>query len=83
MEEQRQKLAEALKEEHERLKYRGLTPKQLLDSSLAIHYLKTGEYPSDYLSMTDVPSRLMFKSEEDCIDAVEKYFEIFKESRLC
>ena len=40
-------------------------------------------YVSDYRLMADAPSRLMFKSEEDCIDAVEKYFEIFKESRLC
>ena len=35
-----------------------------------------------YRSFSNVPRRLLFKKEEDCREAVEKYFEVFKESRL-
>lgn len=35
-----------------------------------------------FTSFSDVPHRLLFKKEEDCREAVEKYFEVFKESRL-
>ena len=37
---------------------------------------------SYFNSSSSVPRRLLFKSEKDCREAVEKYFEVFKESRL-
>jgi hypothetical protein len=33
-------------------------------------------------SGSDAPRHLLFKNEKDCREAVEKYFEVFKESRL-
>ena len=33
-------------------------------------------------SISYFPRRLLFKNEKDCREAVEKYFEVFKESRL-
>jgi len=46
MEERKLKLAEALREEHERLVHKGNLNSE--DYSLAINYLKTGEYPRYY-----------------------------------
>jgi len=44
--ERKQKLAEALKEEYERLVDRGNLNSE--DYSLAIKYLETGDYPGNY-----------------------------------
>lgn len=39
-------------------------------------------YSVEYLGLSSsCPSRLYFKNEKDVYEAVEKYFEIFKESR--
>lgn len=46
MEDKKLKLAEALKEEHERLVHKGNLNKE--DYDLAIKYLETGEYPRHY-----------------------------------
>lgn len=46
MEDKKQKLAEALKEEYDRLAYIGRLNKQ--DYDLAINYLETGDYPGNY-----------------------------------
>ena len=46
MKNKKQKLAEALKEEYERLSYMGRLNSK--DYSLAIKYLETGEYPGNY-----------------------------------
>lgn len=35
-----------------------------------------------FYSCSDVPRHLLFKNEKDCREAVKKYFEVFKESRL-
>lgn len=46
MENKKQKLAEALKDEHERLVHMGRLNSE--DYSLAINYLETGEHPRHY-----------------------------------
>lgn len=37
---------------------------------------------SDYQTFSYCPAHLCFKSKEDCIEAVEEFFEVFKESRM-
>lgn len=46
MKNRKQELAEALKEEYDRLSYMGRLNKE--DYDLAIKYLETGEYPRHY-----------------------------------
>ena len=65
MEEQKQKLAEALKEEYERLKDRGNLDSE--DYSLSIKYLETGSIPT-YYNRFDLLATCIEDFEQLCKD---------------